>query len=109
MASFEKFDGESYAIDDTGRTITKKKNAVSDSERATAYGRIPMLCDNVRRGVHQYEIELLEEVFYTIIGIDEGRNHVQDAFMMKTNHHYALMHDGDFYDKQCTLIQFLFT
>ena len=43
---FERLNGEDYIVDDTKTTITKLKAGW----KATAYGRVPMLCDGENYG-----------------------------------------------------------
>ena len=94
MESFQKFIGAEWTATDSQRMMTKKGWGYK-----TVYGGIPLRCDGKNRGVHDFHIKVVKMEDYLVIGIDEGRKNMDTYFHGAATYHYALMGDGDFYEK----------
>lgn len=66
MAALAVSDNAYYAVDDSNKILT----LANDSEYSTAYGTIPMLCDELARGIHQFKIKVLRKRRTMVIGIN---------------------------------------
>ncbi len=95
MASFEAFESDSFAVNGSSKTITKRKDGAG-----TAYGNLPIVCGQNNNGVHHYELKVDNNSGgYVFIGIDAGRNNKHSDFSDASTYHYALGGSGYFYEK----------
>ena len=106
MASFETFNGDHYAVDDTKKSITKKKAGLDYYQ--TAYGRTPMICDEANRGVYQFELKIIKMRVNDniLIGIDEGRQNMDQNTRLwdASTSHYVLRANGQHHVKGTTFL-----
>ena len=64
-----------------------------------AYGSIGMACDGKHDGVHHFEFRVVKLEFIIIIGIDEGREYVDDEYYGSHSQHYGLQESGELWMK----------
>ena len=91
IASFRR---EDFEVDDTKMIVTKRNRGWR-----TAYGYVPMICDERHRGVLYYEFKCIRGSS-AFIGIDRGTRNMHCDFGMTSSYHYGLWGaDGKLYEK----------